>query len=735
MSNAALNPVRIGFISRIDFGSDGYRQWLVERAAQTFQVHNAAFVVLLGGLIAGRAVVTKSKKLARELRAADRVLKTLRRELAALEKEADSETPRKPRARKAPATKSRRSGSPESRASELADLIAKQEGEVETLKDMLASFSPERMAGVLAERLPHFVNRAGQPIKLYIVPSTPYDKDIGIEVANLLAENRGNQEIRVLATDGDRLPLPWDEAGIEKVLEVLTLDKQPWLRGDFDSTSPQRRIKDKRRQTTQRTPVDIQAVGGAGVSIMKPEGQYPIGFMAVPVCHKIEETTTAERQVGVQIMEVDPDRRNVTMHSYPFRDFLSLERKFVEVPATFSEIARKCIAHIQANGKTTTGRFVDLTGLPRPQIEAELAKVAAGSKNRHRKTWPGLVHDEKSDRWDFDLEWIKMNLRCPPDAGERKVDKMVCVCCLHAGSHDTDYRHFLKGLPEVMLRHGVTTLISAGDHVEGTAHDLLMKGEIVAGFDNTKQEKLAGYMIADVLYRVFEARYEAACRGVADFSSAENRRRVEASLPRFVYVPGNHCTWIAHAGIQPLVTMIHVIVETLTRRIGKRLSAKDHRVDGLMDLVKSHIETNRTGRFTMPSGLKMGMTHPHMGGSKTVSSSAQQALDMYRDRQVVIIGNFHTGCVVEEHDPQLGQRICIQVGTMKHSSPFESSKLKPGLDQGFAYAKITSVDGRIVSTETTFFSNDRATDDEKHLDGDKPFRDFLDFLGISENAR
>ena len=707
MSDTTTNTsVRIGFMSRIDFGSDGFRQGLLELAAETFKAEDCHFVVLAGGLVSGRAVAEKLKRIKKELSVIRRRLKAIKAEA----EEGDGKT-----------------------VARLLKEEKKLEDRQKALNADAADLTPESMADALAERLPKFTNGKGKPIKLYIVPSSPYDKADGERTAQLLAEKRDRNELRLLKTDGDRLPL-WEDQPHERILEVLTPDKRVWLRGKYYSTVVQGRIDDKRRQTSSGEIADVQAVGGVGVSILKPEGQWPIGFMGLPALHRLEEMTSAENQVGVTVMEVEVGRRNVTMRSHSFKDYIHRERSFIGKPAKMKPDQETCIDVLRNLGRCTTGRLVEKTKLERGAVIKALRPLMSGPEHKRYSTWPGVSYDEPSDRWDFDLEWVKLNLRYRAPEGDRKTDNVVCICCMHAASLDTDYKHFLEGVPKVMLERGATMLISAGDHVEGTAHDLLMKGEIVLGIDNTKQEKLAAYMIAYVLCKVFKARFDAAAKaaGSKAFTAAETAELVRKTLPRFRYVPGNHCAWIHRSGVEPLVTMIHEIVRNLTRWVGKHLAARGHRVDDLMSIVEGHIETVGDGRFALDSGLKMGMTHPHMGGAETISSSMQKALMMYRDCQVVIIGNFHTGVVVEEWDQALGQRVGIQVGTMKHSSPFESSKLKSGLDQGFVWAKIDSIGGRVVRSETTFYSNDKAKPEEKRLDGDKPFYDFIDGLGIED---
>jgi len=694
--------VRIGLMSRIDFGSDGYRQGLLELAAETFKNEDVAFVILAGGLVSGRAVADKLKLLKQQLR-------ELTRQIKSKEKELQYEDDAK-------------------KAKALQKTLTKLDRERSKVEAAIEALTPEKMADELAKSLPRFTDAKGKHVKLYIIPSPAYDKEVGEKTAVLLADRVDREELRLLKSGGDRLPL-WEDTPKMRNLEVLTLDKQTWLRGDYHSTPVQRRIKDKRRQTASSEQVDLQVIGGVGVSIMKPEGNWPIGFVAVPALHRLEETGVAESQVGVQVLEVECDRRNATMRSHSFKDLISRERSFIGVPGDLSPARLKCIDVLKKHGRCATGRIAERTGLSKDTVRKTLKDLLATKDHKRYKTWPGLVYDALADRWDFELTWVQRFLRYRLPEGERKTDVFVAICCMHAGSLDTDYKHFLEEVPRVMLARGATMLISAGDHVEGTSHDLLMKGEIVAGADNTEQEELAADMISSVLFKVFATRFDAATKASAPKSAEETLELVRQTMPRFRYVPGNHCGWISRAGVRPLATMVARIWTNLTTWLDEHLATKKLCVPGTLALVREHIETIGDGRFPLPSGLLMGMTHPHMGGSQTISSSAQKALELYRDCPVVVIGNFHTACTVEEWEARMGQRVCIQVGTQKHGSPFEHSKLKV-VDQGFAAAAITSVNGRVVCTETTFYSNDKIRPEERRVDNAKPLADFRKSIGL-----
>ena len=230
--------VRFGLMSRIDFGSDGFRQGLLELAAEIFKADDVAFVILAGGLVSGKAVADKTVRLHKEMRSTERQIKAKEKSMKDVSdpKEIDA-------ARKA---------------------LAKLKATRDKVKKQLEALTPAKMAEELAKCLPKFTNAKGQSVKLYFVPSPAYDKTIGEDTGEALRALRDGDEFRLLKPGSDRLAL-WEHTADERMLEVLTSDKQAWLRGDFHSTPVQRRIKDKRRQTSSGVRVDLQVVGGVGV--------------------------------------------------------------------------------------------------------------------------------------------------------------------------------------------------------------------------------------------------------------------------------------------------------------------------------------------------------------------------------------------------------------------------------------------------------------------------------------
>lgn len=714
-------------MSRIDFGSPGFRQGLLELAADRFRQEDVSFVVLVGGLVAGKSINNRakalkrdSKMLTRQANAIGRIIKTVQRQISALE---SSPTVTKTQRKKL-----------ESLEAELTRHTTEESSlrrQAHRLMEEMNQLAPESLAGSIAKHLPKFTNAKGDQVKLYIVPSPAYDREIGIETAQLLGEKyRDAGMIRILKSGADRLPLRLREhQQYFAELEILTPEKAAWLRGDYYSTPVERVIKDKRKQSSLATAPGISVVGCFGSTITKPKGEATVPYVSVPVLHRIEETTVNENQIGVMTMQVWPKISVPEVRSHPFKDLVSRERSYIGNPGQLNPSRERCINALRTHGPRTTGMLADLTGLSREQVIDALTPLLVKRGDRTRKTWPGLVLDVNSDRWDFSFPWVLEHLRYPEVIGDRKLDSLIGFACLHAGSHDTDYGHFLREVPRAILERQATVLVGAGDFVEGQAHGMMMRQEKLAGSNETDDQELAGKMIAQVMMEAFKPRFEASLSGrdLAALTAAETTLLVRDALVTFCYIPGNHDLWDKYSAHDPLRTMVDTILLRLTRAIERYLLERNLRVEYLLDLVSSKIVTSPDQRFTLPSGLAMSIQHPHMARAKTTSLRPQEMMEKAADCPVVIGANFHVGEVLELWEPVLGQRLCIQIGTMKHGSPFEDGKLKT-VDQGFIAAWIESVGGRIVRTSNTFISNEGVV--QKRLDPKQPINAFQKQIGL-----
>ncbi len=718
-------PLRIGLMSRIDYGSDGFRQGLIDLAAEIFRKEDVHFVILAGGLVSGRAVAKKLKTIIRDFKLLEKPQKKLLKELGKVKDDIKKLEMKKERI----LSEQRELNRLRARLTEIEKELDTIDPQLRILSQKIRDLSPEVMAEKLAKHLPHFKNAKGETVKFYVVLSEAYDKAVGIETGMLLARLRPQNEMRLYEDNAVSLPL-WSGKPHEKKLEVLTPVKAVWMRGDYYSTPVERMIKDRSKQSASSAP-DLRIAGCFGSSITKPKGEAKVPYVSVPVLSRIEETTVNENQIGVQVVEVESDRAVPVVRNYPFKDLISRERTFIGLPAEMSPRRRKCIESLKEHGKRTTGLISDDTGLSRECVKKTLDKLLV-KRGKLRKKWPGVVYDEMSDRWDFALEWVMKKLAYPLPEGECKVDSIVKVCCTHFGSLDTDYWYLINEVPKVMLAHNADILVNAGDSVEGLKHNMMERGELYAGMNLTQQERGSGLMFAGIILEVFRVRFDKLLSGLdaKNLPKEEVAKLLLAALALYIYIFGNHDLWDTDSGHQPLATKIRTMVLKITEEIEKILAEKGlKKVDNLISLVRSKIVTCPEKRFTLPSGLRMAVMHPHMSRAKTTSLRPQEMLDFADDCQVVIGGNFHVGEELEVWEPTLGQRVCVEIGTAKHGSPFEDNKLKI-VDQGFARLRVESINGRIVSSENTFYSNEDIG--QKKLDPEKPFRDFLKGIGLEE---
>lgn len=716
--------VRIGLISRVDFGSDGFRRGLLEHAAGIFRDEDVDFVILAGGLVSARAIKERDKRLTKAVKGNDREIRAISDRLEdiddeLLKLEVKETLNKKERSRKGELTRERKKLEPD---------LGPLRREAENLARQQLALHPKQMADELNELMPRWTGAGEKPVVLYVVTSPSYDDVVGQRTADFLMEGRSTKEIRVLPPGAARIPL-WPGKPFQKELEVLTPEKMTWLRGDYYSTPIERVIKDKLKQTSQPTAADIIVAGCFGSTILKPQGELPTPYVAVPALHRIEELRVSENQIGVRVMDVAQDSANPVVRTYNLKDMVSRERSFISVPDDLKPEAAKVVDFLKREGRRATGVIASGTGLSREVVQKTLESLRV-KKGERRRSWPGVVYYEHAERWDFDVSHVQRNLRYVPPKGERKVDRLVAAGCVHAGSSNTDYLHWKK-VGEVILATGARHLLLVGDEVEGIKHNLALRGEIIDGINVTAQEALMSWMLHESIVDVFKALFE---KNLAELlkktktpSQEQLEAAVDASLVEAIVITGNHDLWMKDVGWTPLAFLKGTTERLVTDALSRHLDAKGLTIGRLPEIVRNKIIFPDRGLHVLPSGLKLAMMHPHMSRTKTTSIRLQEMLEKARDCQIVAGANFHVAEALEHWEPKLGQRVCIELGTMKHRSDFEDNKLKT-CDQGFGALTVESVDGKIVSTEASFHSNDKVDLTKMAEDNVRYVRDALDKL-------
>lgn len=546
---------------------------------------------------------------------------------------------------------------------------------------------------------PEFVRFYISTSPIYDGPqSDRYESTYGEEIARRLQALRPD-DVRIENEGSAR----FEVKGVNEVDWAISPVKHR-LPSQYYSTAAEREIRDKGAQTDQPYP-DLWVVGTHASAIHKTSGEKERPYITLPASCRLEATTVAENQEGLAIVESLDGNRFVEF--WNFKDLIHKERQFITgIKEGSSELHRKIVGAIKDFGDQTVGLLSDKLGVDREIVEREI-KYLEEPKMSVRKTWPGLTYNTKSQRYDFHRDWLKERLRysLPKEFVE---DTLLMFGCLHAGYTTTDYEHFVSKYPEIILNYNVKTLIGLGDFVAGLKHDLMHRGEIIGGLNETEQQTFAAELIATVIFKAFKKRFEDALSKFTDTKPTVEQLKSIVMDPLvlvvFIYIIGNHDAWPLGFGTTPLGTFRDKLTRILYRDISALfvfhgLPSIDFY--GLID--KKIIQLPDFNPVcTLPSGLTFGARHPGMARADTTSLRAQKALEAL-GTQIVGIANFHVATTVRVWRPDLGQCVAAQAATEVIYTPFEGSKMKR-LDFGPVFLKVLSHNKRIYMDRSAYFN-------------------------------
>ncbi len=725
------NDARFGLISRIDYPSDNFRRGLLDLAARDFASQDVQFVVLAGGLVNGAGVRVKSRQLKIKINATNKELLPLYRQKDNLKSKIRKQrdivkdqqlnaeyyeafepeegmTPAKVKAAAAKAAKEATKARAAVAAAqdeirrhqddleELQPAIDEQEKVLSLYENNLEELEPENLAERLAELLPVFRNRSGEMVKLHIHPSSVYDTQLGIDVMSHLLELRPD-DVRVYENGGGRMSVK--DIG---VIQVLVPTATPW-RSKYYSTPAERLIEDF-KSGTSKNPPNLFVTGCFASTITKPEGEVEKPYVTAPALHRLSQTSTKnENQIGARVVTMVRDQQDPITRNYSYKDRLLEEYRSVKLPRRVQGDQRKVVrAIINYGGAMPASLIAETTGLDRRRVDELLAELRNRPGN-WPTDWPGVTLNPASHLWDLDQYWLRENLTYPDLPENLKVDSVLAIGCPHFGSVYTDLPFFLEAVPRAILEHDVDTLVMAGDLIEGLKHGLAVKGEVIGGMNVTAQEELAGRMLAKVILEATCKRLDSWYAGVDNPSTSEVRQAIIDLLLTLIIIAGNHDEWSQEFGFTPLVTLKSTLRRELERGLTAWLFERGMWLRDLPELVESKVVEPVEGEFFLPSGLKAMAMHPHMGRAQTTSTRPQQALAYARHCQAVFQANFHVAMHVQTWAGDHGERVCLELGTLKRRTSFEHRKMKI-VDFGFGVVVIQSADGRIVQTGSQFYS-------------------------------
>ncbi|MDP2703789.1 MAG: hypothetical protein Q8P01_01025, partial [bacterium] len=389
---------KIGLLSRIDYGSEGFRRALVIEGFEKFRKEGTHFNALVGGLVSQKALMPKLKAYIKE----------------GLQKEKGK--------------KQKPSSHTELPVRERLGLRKKE------LEEAFLTRIAKDLADIIPKlTIPHPEHPDKEKsVDLFIMTSPAFDGEIGERVAHILSGLR--PDIRLWHQGGDRIFVKY----VDKVIWALAPEKAAWMRGDYYSTAVERVIKDKIKQTSQRSP-DLYVVGCFGSSINKPKGELKYRYISLPVLHRIEEIRTSENQIGVRVFEFpEADEKkegdNFLVRTYSFKDLVAQELSFIAPPPDATPIQKKIIKVMKEQNWVTPGTLkYNLPDVNPEQLEKEMKALEAKKPFQKKgENFPGITFIEAGKKYYFDLEWIRRKLRYVDPEEPWQEDRIVSLACIHA---------------------------------------------------------------------------------------------------------------------------------------------------------------------------------------------------------------------------------------------------------------------------------------------------------------
>ncbi|TSC63004.1 MAG: hypothetical protein G01um101448_144 [Parcubacteria group bacterium Gr01-1014_48] len=648
---------RVGFFSRIDYGSPGFRKGLLKALFQRFSEDCIHFAVLVGGLVARTELLDELGVQIERAKQEERTrVETEKRELPKQE---------------------RRPGET-----------------ITSIKTRVRNRMLHTWAKDLAEAIPS-LKRNGKAVKIYIItsPANTYDGDMGREVAIRLHDLR--PDITYWDEGDGRFPLQFRGEHENIDFRAITPIKTPW-RSEYYSTGPVRYVKDKQRQSSQDAP-SLWVIGCAGVTLHIPQGDYKRPILVLPALNRLKEVHSAENEIGGCVVEFSTESIEPKITTYSLKDLVAFER--MQIPDSPHATARQnMILKRFSKGPQTIGMLDRALPSKRSTIEHDI------NAYHEQKLQPSIIKLPASEKYDIDPRFWEQELQYAMSEREAfSKNSFLAFGCLHAGYPRVQYEWFVDVLPQLILKHDINLLIGAGDYVAGTKHNLVARGEVFRGLNNTKQEKLAAEMVLAVIMKVFRIRFSKikAKEWRKNRSRAKLKDMVERALLSFNYWQGNHDKWALDESRDPLDTFNMYLADRVRREIISLLIA-----GRFPTLYHSDLDEIIAGKIvfapqhTLSSGLSLCIAHPEMG-RMTPSGRAQQTMAFLDDGQIIVLANFHVGVALQEWSHTLGERVTIQAPTITSGTAFEDGKNKR-CDVGVYIVNVWSRNGRITCADTFF---------------------------------
>jgi hypothetical protein len=547
-----------------------------------------------------------------------------------------------------------------------------------------------------------------------VIAEKVFDKAIGARILEQLQERRDDVRLIGARQDGsyDTEPkVPVQFRGFDTI-RVIVPHRTPWFYRIV--TSFMQRLIDSFVPRTSSERPSMMLVGCTGTAAHLPfyEG---VPCISVPTLHKIDVQLSAENMVGCSVIRVieENGRTRVIAGTHDFRSAIYAERDVV-VPAGVSLVQRAVLhALIKSDASLKGIRFwVNENrrrfGRKREITDAKIEKALDSLKKREL-VW----HSSQSNRYALNehaLYGAEVTLDAL-HAGSRDI-KHLGWSCFHGGSSKTLYFTALEEIPR--LAEDVDAIIENGDINQGISHNYEYNGELAPWANGAdKQEKFNAHFRAKLLAETF-------CRRWArNEHMTDDRARLEASVVRYVFGPGNHDTWLFY-GKRALP--LSIFEDNLRVNVASMIYAACVKfgltitADEVRAITDERIVRVGESRMVHIDGITVGIKHPYKGGARSRSARIQEVAEFIWRRferfsatvakksdgfAMVYVANFHTAAAV--HIGKFGRTIVgVMTGAYLHDTEFESN-IDKVVEYGPVVVRVTlNKEGRVLYTETEF---------------------------------
>ena len=631
----------IGMISRVDYGSTGFRSGFLKLALEEAAREGFRFNVLDGGLVNKNALKEELKAFIKEKGG----------KLTREEKEAYAE-----------------------------DFY------LECAKD-------------LAKLIPRIRKPSGEFIKLYVTISPAFDGKIGDEIAKRLTALRKDNDI----VYWDRYDLPLLVKYVDQRLLPAVPLKGTWMRSDYYSTPVDRVLKDILKRSS--TLPDMYGVGCFASSFFKPEGDARKAYFSIPALSVLSDTRTAENQIGMRVVDYHKNGEfSVSTYSFKDlireeRKLIKaplgcsrLQEAIIEllVKDPMSVGVLEYFLKEQSYFKNVTREQIikAIENLKRFRVGIEF-NFDSGLYDFKQEWFQKKAVYELPPKEELSEDCF-VTLPCM-HASAIKTDYRFIV--------DEVPKYILRSGAKYLIVPGDLTqgtahrLLQKGEIYRGINE---IEQEMLAA-------ALTETVVAKVFEARFKEAIRN--RNANGLTQEELKKIIDDALVTLIYVMGNHDEWKAGAGFTPLKVFKKWLIDLIVKNIKRVLKAHNLHFDGVHSIVVNKvIEDKVTEKIfhTTPSGLAVKVGHPFTARTLTVSIPSERFLNKYPEAHICFTGNWHVSLSLEHFDQEIGQRVVLQSPTLQKYTFFESAKMKK-TDFGIGILKVKSHKGRIIITETGFY--------------------------------